>query len=548
MPSKGNHASKKFIGKVREYNGVKGKTWIVDCRGHEKFLESLGKKVRQGGFDTKAKALAELEYITNLHEKKAEAAPRFVGLFGDEEKLQTIQLMEAFNKQYPEIKLHHVVEAGIKAEKERLEDETFPTLSEYINETFLPTRLNRPMGKHSPQARKKEHSLEKLFYEPLLKNDKLKDMKLNVCFKPKTNLQRILTPIVNGLKSKKTGKEIAVYQKHKRAGYIARMFQAALDDYKEISDRFPLKKFQSQWTVKNRSKPTILTNDQVRDLFAAAVANKRWRDAIPYMALIFFSGARPQEIRGEEDHRIWHWENMRKWKEKSEKSGGIIITVPDIDPNGTGYRMSKPDYVMERDLFPAGVAWLEWYFLIHKKEKALPNTGTYKASLKQWKSIRGKLGLAGQDKDGKNLWPSDAPRHLFASCVHRWRKGEKAYWLDVCAHSEDMFRKHYNNPKVTSEQAKEFLFDILPPNKIKEKEDEEAKLKAAKDAKEQHEIDLEKAKEEARSNAKKQYGTDIFRDTDEVRLGDDSYNTKLTDFYPKWFTDKYPEDEDEIPL
>jgi len=192
------------------------------------------------------------------------------------------------------------------------------------------------------------------------------------------------------------------------------------------------------------------------------------------MAFLFFSGARPHEIRGEEAHRIWYWKNMRQWKEPSEKSGGIIFTVPDVDTEqGTGYSMSKPAHETERDLFPAGVEWMKWYFLIHKDEKKLPTTGSYKASGDKWKLIRAANGLGGEDPNGKNYWEGSNPRHLFASCVHRWKKSEKAYWLDVCAHTENVFQKNYKNPDVNKETATDFLFNILPPNINEERETKE---------------------------------------------------------------------------
>ena len=540
MASKRNSDSNNLVGKVRKaHKGKKGQSWSVDFRGHEKLVESLGLKVRES-FKSKAEAEDRQRYISNLIKEKASSASRFVGKFSDDERLITVQLMEAFNQSYPEVKLHQVVEAGIKSERERLNDEGFPTLGDYITKEFLPYWLKKDAGRQSPRDSKKEYATVKLALELILESEELSSMKLNVCFKPKTNIFRKMTVIVNSMaikEGRKKGQPIVINQKHKRAGYIQRIFDKIKQDYNEIEQANPLKKFQAQWISKKpRPIPKILPLEKVRELFAIAVEGAKrsriWSEQIPYMALIFFSGCRPWEVRGVESHRVWNWRNMRKWNDFCKKSeGGILITVPNVDKK-TGYRTAKPKHTTDRVLFPSGLEWLRWWLLVHKAEKSLPLEGEYKASLDAWKNIRTHLGLGGENSKGNQLWDQDTPRHMLCSSAHRWKPYEKAYWLDKCAHSEAMFKDHYMNPEVDMEYAKEYLFSILPPN-----------LDAQRQKEKEYQVDRKKANDEAVRDATKK-GDHSFDDPNQEHVVEDNGTwrpTKIDDYWPEWFKRKYSE-------
>lgn len=535
--------------KVRTLKGEKADTYQADLRSETHTLPE-GVKVRQTK-KTFKEAADICQHWTEELKQHGKSAEDYWSSFSSEERIRTGQLMETALKDNPDLRLDQIVKSGIKVEVEELTNESFPALKKYIEEEYLPYRKDgKSLGRQTEKKRGQEYSEIRLALRPIAEDKTLGHMRLNVAFKPKSHTFRKITAILNSLTKavgkNKIEKPIVINQKKKKAGHIHRMFKRALKDYPDIEGRIPTDGLAKEFEDNSFHTPAIIGSEKVRELFKAAInpppRMRKWTDQIPFMALLFFSGCRPEEIVGEhgEGHRVLHWKNMRGWKDKCEKSGGLIITVPAVDSE-TGKATAKSNFTTDRILFPQGVAWMKWYFLIHKGLSALPTSGTYDdGSHTVWRNIRNQCGVGGEDDDGVNLWDADCARHTLASSCHRLWKSEKTYWVDMFGHSAHMLQRAYLNPSVDDAQANEYLNEIQPPNVIKEREITES-----------YNADLAKAKTEARAK------NPDFENQDEhvvtVNISDEDGKDAegqmmhhITEEFPAWFKEKYPDEFKEL--
>ncbi|MGB0587210.1 MAG: hypothetical protein ACPGQC_10705 [Limisphaerales bacterium] len=475
MPNKSNSATKCGIGQIRIVKGAKAKTYMADLRGN---VLPKGVKPRPT-FKTKKEAEDYCNFWTEQLKEHGKSAESYWSGFSDKERIRTGQLMEQFQERHPDITLDEVVHLGIRQKLEELESTSFPTVGEYITATYLPwfiRNISPSLGKDGKRRQKNEVTKA---LQPLLDDKEIKDCKLNASFNPKFRLRTKILKGLNSLtvqkQSNKKGKPVATSSLHKYAGYIHRMFKAAKLEFPDIIYQVPTEGLQGEFKVKGWKPSTTVSMENLKALFDAALnppkRMRKWTHQIPYMALYFFSGCRPQEITGShgDAHRVWYWERMNDWSYRCEKSGGLILTVDPID-EATGLSTSKTKYTTHRVLFPSGIAWLEWWLSEYGEDKH-PTEGTYEGSESVFKNIRAHCGLAGEDSDGNNIW-HDNGRHTLCSCAHLWKPSEKTYWLDMCAHSEQMYREHYQNPKVGRDFAEEYLFNFLPPAYEKAEQDE----------------------------------------------------------------------------
>ena len=555
MPKKRKNIASVGYFKVRTLAGSKGDTFQADLRSETHTLPD-GVKVRQ----TKKifKEAADIcQHWTEQLKQHGKSAEDYWSSFSSEERIRTGQLMEAALKDYPDLRLDQIVKSGIKVEVEELNNESFPALKKYIEEEYLPYRKDgKSLGRQTEKKRGQEYSEIRLALRPIAEDKTLGHMRLNVAFKPKSHTFRKITAILNSLTKavgkNKIEKPIVINQKKKKAGHIHRMFKRALKDYPDIEGRIPTDGLAKEFEDSSFHTPAIIRSEKVRELFKAAInpprRTRKWTDQIPFMALLFFSGCRPEEIAGEhgEGHRVLHWENMRGWKDKCEKSGGLIITVPAVDSE-TGKATAKSNFTTDRILFPQGVAWMKWYFLTHKGLPALPTSGTYDdGSHTVWRNIRDRCGVGGEDDDGVNLWNADCARHTVASSIHRLQMDERAYWTDMFGHSADMLQRAYKNPSVDKAQANEYLTEIQPPNVLNEREVAEAQAQA------EHESDISEVItwQSVMEALEEKFGSDPLSRKrnrgvtcyyDQFKWAGEKY--EMCDFYPKDYNPPDPSED-----
>jgi len=572
MPNEKNNVTTHGKGKVRLILSPKtgAKSYQADLRAiadrlpkDTKPVQTFGEK--KHGKKAKQAAIDHCLRWTKEVEDYGKNAQDYWGNFTPTERVRTGSIMEKAKEKHPDLELDEIVELGLKEKLEELDNENIPTLEEYIHKEYLPYReANRP-DTQSKQARIKEQNQILRSFDPILEDEDLKSMKLNIAFKPKSRVKKKIETNLRNLTrkdGKNKGKKIANDQLKKKAHYLQALFERAMEDYPEIEHRNPCRKLRAAFETATWKPASIQSIDKVRELFDAAVNppkrfNKKmngsdlgsWHNQIAHMALLFFSGCRPKEIRGDhgEDHRIWTWDRMNQWQWNCEISGGLIITVPPTDEQ-TGLSTSKTRHSTERVLFPSGVEWLKWWCLELKGYNELPNEGDYVASETVWRAIRDHCGVGGQDKEGNDKWSDDA-RHMVCSSAHRWKRTEKTYWLDHCAHGEDMFNRHYKNPKVDADYAEEYLFNILPPP-----------MEAKKTAEREYESDLLKARNEAyvkhpnlnndfvRTNGGWEDYEDVVNESGEVERH--TVKIREVDYLPDWFKEKYAsrieEQEEEV--
>jgi hypothetical protein len=214
----------------------------------------------------------------------------------------------------------------------------------------------------------------------------------------------------------------------------------------------PFKALPKEFNVLGNTRAVTFTAEEVKKLFFVAM-KKQNRRLIPYMAFIFFSGARPYEIAGDKKERRFDYGDMMEWKQLSSVTGGVLFEVFVFDK--LGKRKSKGARDRFADLAPAGVEWIKWY---HKEEfgnEQLPIEGKVDYSRRIFDRIK---------KEALDYyWPPDAPRHTFTSLAHRneeFKTNNANYWLEKCGHSYEIFQKRYNAPKTQSECEK--YFNIKP--------------------------------------------------------------------------------------
>ena len=221
------------------------------------------------------------------------------------------------------------------------------------------------------------------------------------------------------------------------------------EEYWEIN---PFKTLPKEFSVLGSSRAVTFSAEEVERMFAAAM-RKENRKMIPYMAYIFFSGARPYEIAGEEKERRFDFADMMQWKQKSDVTAGVLFEICVFDKDGK--RKSKGSRDRYADLAPAGIEWIKWYHREEKGKDELPTSGTIEYARRTFDRIK---------KEALDFyWPSDAPRHTFTSLASRYDKfvtTNPNYWLEKCGHTYDVFRKRYDAPKTQEECDK--YFNITP--------------------------------------------------------------------------------------
>jgi integrase len=216
----------------------------------------------------------------------------------------------------------------------------------------------------------------------------------------------------------------------------------------------PFKVLPKEFSVLGSTRAVTFTAEEVEKLFSVAM-KKQNRRLIPYMAFIFFSGARPYEIAGDKKERRFDYGDMMEWKQPSSVTGGVLFEVCVFDKSGK--RKSKGARDRFADLAPAGVDWMKWYHKEVSGNEQLPTEGKVDYSRRIFARIK---------KEALDYyWPPDAPRHTFTSLAHRneeFKTNNANYWLDKCGHSFEVFQKRYNAPKTQDECEK--YFNIVPSN------------------------------------------------------------------------------------
>lgn len=222
------------------------------------------------------------------------------------------------------------------------------------------------------------------------------------------------------------------------------------EEYWELNH---FKTLPKEFGVQSSPRAVTFSAEEVERLFFTAM-KKENRVMIPYMAFIFFSGARPYEIAGEEKDRRFDYANMSGWKHKSPVTNGVLFEILVFDEE-SGKRKSKGARDRHADLAPAGVEWIKWYQKEEKQTEELPNSGKVNYSRRIFDRIK---------KEALDYyWPQDAPRHTFTSLANRYEKfktNQQNYWQEKCSHSYATFTKHYSAPKTQDECER--YFNILP--------------------------------------------------------------------------------------
>ena len=215
-------------------------------------------------------------------------------------------------------------------------------------------------------------------------------------------------------------------------------------------DKNAFRTLPKEFAVAGNPRAVTFSADEVEKLFAAAM-KKENQILIPYMAFLFFSGARPYEIAAEDKNRRFSFEDMLGWQHTSTVTGGVLFEICVFDKKGN--RKSKGSRDRYADLVPAGVEWLQWYF--KNKGEELPNTGQIEYSRRIFDRIK---------KEALDYyWPQDGPRHTFTSLAHRnenFKTNNANYWIEKCGHRYEIFQQKYNAPK-TPEECDQY-FKITP--------------------------------------------------------------------------------------
>lgn len=212
------------------------------------------------------------------------------------------------------------------------------------------------------------------------------------------------------------------------------------------------KTLPGDFTVETLPRAITFEANVVFRLFLYASKEEN-RMMIPYLAFIFFSGARPYEIAGENKERRFDYADMMGWKHKSNVTGGVEFEIKVF--NEEGQRSSKGSRDRYADLAPAGVEWIQWYFKNVKGESELPTSGKIEYSRRKFDRIK-KEAL-------ESYWPQDVARHTFTSLANRYEKfktNNPNYWLEKCGHTREVFDRKYNAPK-TQEEC-EMFFNLTP--------------------------------------------------------------------------------------
>jgi integrase len=176
-----------------------------------------------------------------------------------------------------------------------------------------------------------------------------------------------------------------------------------------------------------KMRKEILTNPQVTALLKAVCDNDF--ELLPYHALCIFAGIRPKEV----ERLSWSNLNMEEH----------FIEVPD-EKSKTAVRR-----IVEME--PLLVRWLDYY---------VRRGGSTSGDVTPTSNLRERL-RAVRKTAGFELWPQDAPRRTFASCLLAVHSDVNRLNYLMGHTSPEMLWRHYHKA-VTQKQAKGF-WKIEPP-------------------------------------------------------------------------------------
>ena len=112
----------------------------------------------------------------------------------------------------------------------------------------------------------------------------------------------------------------------------------ALEEYPPLTGENPLKGWDKSFNKSRKGSgiKSLLSPQQVKELFKAAAKHPEWIHNIPYMALLHFTGSRPFDVGDTKNAaRRWNWGWFDEWKHQSGISGGYIATLPAWNKDGT---------------------------------------------------------------------------------------------------------------------------------------------------------------------------------------------------------------------
>lgn len=223
---------------------------------------------------------------------------------------------------------------------------------------------------------------------------------------------------------------------------------------KEKLEKNPFTGLPDEFAYKSFALPKTLSVDEVKALFRVA-SKKKNRSIIPYLALAFYSGLRPEEIATANADRRLDWAQFEGWSTRSAVTGGLLFKVPcmEIGADGQEIRRSKISTERFADLTPSGIKWIEWFFALTGGE--LPSEGRISYSRRK---------LVRAQKEAGIRWVPSIARHTFFSFAKfhlGFKDATDSHWIEVAGHSAEVFKKHYKAPKDHAE-CQAYFTEIIP--------------------------------------------------------------------------------------
>ena len=432
-------------------------SWQADLRGHS----SKGQSKRPSR-KTKTDIKKLIDERLDLQTGYGAAGQEFLKSFSNEELFTTLHEFNEFKKVTAEADLVTIVKAGIAAEKERLFTEGFPLMAAWLEGDYK----DHWWANGTSGEQQKKHSWKSVERAFKSFNEVTEGWHINQIFHPENRLRAKLTKHWNNLKFKGGGD--GRREKEKRAGHIQKALDRCLVEYPTIIYRNPLSNWKAEFAedqIQRAAKiPKSYTAEKIRELLYHAANDKKLGEMIPFIVLQVFGGCRPSDIDGLDDHRVWHWANMKGWDQASDTTGGIIFQTPAIDEDQNP--MQKKATWVERDLHPTGLEWLRWWCLEFKGMNSLPNTGSYdlKGLKPKGEARMNQLRKACGIEKGSKEFIQDGFRKTFATAIHKISpSSEYDYWLRCCSHSATVHATFYKNPSISKKDAQS-LFEIHPPD------------------------------------------------------------------------------------
>lgn len=440
-------------------------SWQADLRAHSSKSQS-----KRPSRKTKTEIKKLIDERLDLQKDYGTAGQEFLKAFSNEELFTLKHEFDEFKMETSEADLVKVVKAGIAAEKERLFTQGFPLMSDWLESDYK----DHWWANCTSGEQQKKHSWKSVERAFKSFNEVTEGWHINQIFHPENRLRSKLTKHWNDLKFK--GGSDGRREKEKRAGHIQQALDRCLVEYPMIIYRNPLSNWKAEFAedqIQRAAKvPRSYPAAKIRELLYHAANDKKLCEMIPFIVLQVFGGCRPSDIDGLDDHRMWHWANMKGWDQISDITGGIIFQTPAIDEDQNP--MQKKAIWVERDLHPTGLEWLRWWCFEFKGMDSLPNTGSYdlKGLEPKGEARMNRLRKACGIERGSKDFIQDGFRKTFATAIHKIRpSSEYDYWLRCCSHSATVHATFYKNPSISMKEANA-LFEIHPPN-IQEQLDEQ---------------------------------------------------------------------------